>query len=354
MSHAYRPVQWTPSKFVYDAVLIVGVIAYIAVFTTLQPMFEDPARALDKPTVRMKAFGTCAFLMLTMILCIGPLARLDQRFLALLYNRRHFGVIMFSVAAAHGMFVVDWYHVWSNTPKYVSVLASNTNFTSLTGFPFEIFGILALLWLCVMAVTSHDFWLAFLGAPLWKALHMGVYGVYFLVVLHVGLGILQDATGPGYLIMTVASVVLVTGLHLAAGRQEMALDIAAPQTAAWIPVAKARDLVRDRGLVVFLPGGVRAAVFRYGEEGERVSGLSNACQHQNGPLGEGRVLFDCVTCPWHGFQYRPEDGCSPPPFTEKVPTYRLKLEGDELFIDPNANPPGTYQEPVILPKELRS
>ena len=41
----------------------------------------------------MRAFGSCAFLMLTLILCIGPLARLDARFLPLLYNRRHFGVL---------------------------------------------------------------------------------------------------------------------------------------------------------------------------------------------------------------------------------------------------------------------
>jgi hypothetical protein len=31
--------------------------------------------------------------MLTIILSIGPLCRLDRRFLPLLYNRRHFGVL---------------------------------------------------------------------------------------------------------------------------------------------------------------------------------------------------------------------------------------------------------------------
>ena len=46
------------------------------------------------------------------------------------------------------------------------------------------------------------------------------------------------------------------------------------------------------------------------------------CQHQNGPLGEGKVVDGCVVCPWHGYEYRPETGASPPPFTEKVPTYR--------------------------------
>ena len=35
-----------------------------------------------------------------MILSIGPLARLDRRFLPLLYNRRHLGVTMFVLALA--------------------------------------------------------------------------------------------------------------------------------------------------------------------------------------------------------------------------------------------------------------
>lgn len=33
-------------------------------------------------------------MMLTVILCIDPLARLDDRFRPLLYSRRHFGVMM--------------------------------------------------------------------------------------------------------------------------------------------------------------------------------------------------------------------------------------------------------------------
>jgi nitrite reductase/ring-hydroxylating ferredoxin subunit len=29
---------------------------------------------------------------------------------------------------------------------------------------------------------------------------------------------------------------------------------------------------------------------------------------QNGPLGEGRIVDGCITCPWHGYQYRPDTG----------------------------------------------
>jgi hypothetical protein len=50
----------------------------------------------------------------------------------------------------------------------------------------------------------------------------------------------------------------------------------------------------------------------------------------------------------HGFQYRVVDGCSPAPFTEKVPTYRLRVENGIVSVDPRANPPGTHVEPVSI------
>ena len=39
-------------------------------------------------------------------------------------------------------------------------------------------------------------------------------------------------------------------------------------------------------------------------------------------------------------------GCSPPPFTEKAATYRLKLDGRRILLDPRPNEPGTHVEPV--------
>jgi nitrite reductase/ring-hydroxylating ferredoxin subunit len=92
-----------------------------------------------------------------------------------------------------------------------------------------------------------------------------------------------------------------------------------------------------------LSTGERIAVFRH--KG-RLSAISNACAHQNGPLGEGRIIGGCVTCPWHGFQYRVEDGRSPAPFTEMVPTYRIRLRDGMVEADPRANPPGTRVEPL--------
>jgi nitrite reductase/ring-hydroxylating ferredoxin subunit len=48
-----------------------------------------------------------------------------------------------------------------------------------------------------------------------------------------------------------------------------------------------------------------------------------------------------VTCPWHGFQYRLADGCAPPPFTEKLATYRVRVTNGLVEVDPRPLPPGT-------------
>lgn len=342
MSVKYVPVQWNPNKWVYDFFLLAAVFAYIWMFLQLGNDAADTTRNADGAIVRMRAFGSCAFLMLTVILCIGPLARLSPRFLPLLYNRRHFGVITAAVAFTHAVQVLGWYFAFSATPPNEALLVSNTSYGQILGFPFEAFGIFALLVLMILAATSHDFWLAFLTAPVWKALHLLIYPAYLAVVAHVALGYLQDTKSPAFAVVFGAGALAVAGLHLAAW---LAAPPAKRGSGAWVAVGKPGDIAENRAKIIRLPNGERAAVFRIGGA---LSAVSNACAHQGGPLGEGRVIDGCITCPWHGFQYRPEDGCSPEPFTEKIPTYRLKLEKGVVMIDAQANPPGTHVPPLEI------
>jgi nitrite reductase/ring-hydroxylating ferredoxin subunit len=129
--------------------------------------------------------------------------------------------------------------------------------------------------------------------------------------------------------------VLVT-LHLAAARQERRRDTAKHEAVrdGFTRVAKAAELAEGRGKVVMVDGERRAVFLQNG----RVYALSNVCRHQGGPLGEGRIVDGCLTCPWHGYQYRVEDGCSPPPFTEVVPTYAVKVIGEEVYMQAEAWP----------------
>lgn len=348
MSVAYKAVNWNRNKLIYDGLLVLGVVVYLVVYLRLSPLLSPSAAAVDPPIWRMRAFGSCAFLLLTLVLAIGPLARLDTRFLPLLYNRRHFGVVTALVALSHAFAVLDWYFAFSPTPSLLALFTSNTTYGAVEGFPFEIFGVAALVVLGLMAVTSHDFWLSFLTPPVWKTLHMGVYGAYAAVVLHVALGPLPSSGNPVFAIVVGSSVVLLAMLHLLAGRRERRIDITASPLHAgddWIEAGDVRDIAEARALIAMAPGGERIAVFRF--KGG-LSAISNVCSHQNGPIGEGKVIRGLVTCPWHGYQYRLEDGCSPPPFQERLKTYRLRLDGTRIFVDPQPLPLGTRCSPVPI------
>jgi len=359
MSVKYIPVTWNRNKVLYDLVAIAAIALYIWVYLSLAPGFQSVTRPIDGAVLRAQAFGSCAFMLLTFILCIGPLARLDRRFLPLLYNRRHLGVMACAVAAVHLSYVLGWYYAFSPTERWAALLSANTSFGQLLGFPFEIFGGLAFIILLVMAVTSHDFWLSFLTPPLWKALHMGVYVAYVALVLHVGVGRLQADQAGVATALLLLSVAAVAGLHFAAALKERraARVLAAPARAAsdegWIKVARPADFEDGRAKIIEVPGGLsgapdgakRIAVFRHGQ---KLSAISNACAHQNGPLGEGRIIDGCVTCPWHGFQYDPETGCAPAPFTEKIATFNLRLKDGVVEVHAAPNPAGTRTEPIFL------
>ena len=353
MSANYTAVSWTSSKLIYDAVAIAAAVAYLLIYLHFGALPGRDGIVPDTQTLSMKAFGSCAFLLLSIVLGIGPLARLDRRFLPLLYNRRHLGVLTCAVAAGHVSSALGWYYAYSDIPAARALLVADTNIGQLAGFAFVVPGIIAFSILLVLAATSHDFWLAFLGPRLWKAIHMAIYAAYLLVVCHLAFGALQDSRSLPLAVVCLLSAVTLVLLHLLAGSRAVADDsrlAAQDETPPWVVACAASKIAEGRAVVVKLAGGEPVAIFRH--EG-RLSAVSNLCAHQNGPLGEGRVVDGCITCPWHGYQYRLDDGCSPPPFTERVATYRLGLDGDTVLLDPRANPPGTRVEPLVIPESVR-
>ena len=346
MSVQYKAVQWNPQKKHYDRVLAAGVALYVGAFVGMGAVLQPNATA---ETLLIRAFGTGALLLLHITLCIGPLCRLDPRFLPLLYNRRHLGVTTFLLGLSHGGFAIAQFHALGDLHPLVSVLASNPRLDSVSQFPFQPFGLAALTFLFLMAATSHDFWLANLTAPVWKALHMGVYLAYGSLVIHVSFGALHSETHPALPAILAVGFMSVLGLHLAAGWRERAGDAERlPQADdGYVDVCAVDAIPEARAHVVAL-AGERIAVFRY--DG-CVSAISNVCQHQNGPLGEGKVVDGCVVCPWHGYQYLPDSGRSPEPFTEKIPTFHVRVRDGRVWVDPNPNPPGTRVEPARVEAE---
>ncbi|MXW02803.1 MAG: Rieske 2Fe-2S domain-containing protein [Holophagales bacterium] len=344
MSAGYQAVLWNRNKKLYDLTIAVGAVAFLGLFVGIG-IATRPQATIE--TLLIRGFGAGALLLLHVVLAIGPLCRLDRRFLPLLYNRRHLGVCLFLLALAHGGFSIVQFHGLGVLNPLVSVLASNGNYDSLTRFPFQALGLAALVILFLLAATSHDFWLANLTAPVWKSLHMLVYVAYGLILVHVALGSLQAPERPSALaVLLVLGFAGIASLHLVAGWRERAPAPSGEAEGSPVDVCAVSDIPLDRALI-FVLSGERVAVFRYrADGGERIAAVSNVCQHQNGPLGEGRVVDGCITCPWHGYQYRPEDGCSPPPFTETIPTFNVRVAAGRVLVDPQPNPPGTRAEPA--------
>lgn len=344
MSVKYIPVQWNRFKWRYDAALLVGTGLFLWIFLDLAPGVLMHERPVDVQIRNARAFGACAFLMLTVILCIGPLTRLDQRFLPLLYNRRHFGVLTAVVATTHAYFILNWYFSVSPVNRFEAMLSSNTSYDRISGFPFEILGVFGLISLLILAATSHDFWMKFLTPPIWKSLHYLIYPTYAAAAGHALLGTVQDQQNPGFRVIVIAGAALVGGLHVAAALKER---LHSPQRVQWLRICRPDEIEDGLARISLLPNGDRVAVFRHGD---KLSAIANACAHQNGPLGEGRILDCLVTCPWHGFQYDVTNGRSPAPFTERIPTYDLRMEGGLVLVKSEANAPGTFVEPLVAPK----
>jgi len=340
MSHQYQAIAWNRQKRVYDIVLVAGVTLYLTLFIEVSAFLFPYATAT---TLIIRAAGSAAFLLLHIVLCVGPLCRLDPTFLPLLYNRRHLGVVTFVLGAIHSVAAIRQFHSLGDKDPLVSVLTSNQDFRSLPDFPFQQLGFLALIILFLMAATSHDFWLRNLTPPLWKTLHMLVYVAYALLVAHVTLGLLQSETSPLLAVGTGFGLLIVITLHVAAARREAKVDSKklGPVADGFV-YACAVNGIPEKCATVVSVNGERVAIFRH--DG-KVSAISNVCRHQNGPLGEGKIIDGCVTCPWHGYQYLPDNGASPPPFTEKVSTFQTRIVDGRVWIDPRPNPPGTWVEP---------
>jgi len=349
MGHGYKAIQWNHQKRVYDAVVAGSVLTFVVGFYAVGKVLWTAEQAISDPVLLMRALAVCAIVLLHVILCIGPAARLSSRFTPLLYNRRHLGVTMFFVAFAHAALATLYYGGFAGRMPLVAVLEAGS-FRSISGFPFEWLGFAALLILFAMAATSHDFWLNNLGARVWKRLHMGVYVAYVCVELHVALGGLQSERSVAAAVLLTLGTMLVASLHTFAAIREHRRDSCeqvVPKDE-WVDAAGVEEIPPSRAKIVRVRGCTPIALFRH-QNG--FSAVSNVCAHQGGPLGEGKVVGGCITCPWHGFQYLPHNGQSPPPFTEKIPTYEVRVRGNRVQVRLRPLPPGTPVEPGRAERE---
>ena len=61
--------------------------------------------------------------------------------------------------------------------------------------------------------------------------------------------------------------------------------------------------------------------------------INNTCLHRGGPLAEGELNGNVVTCPWHGWQYDVTSGklTMNPAIGEQC--YPVEIRGEDIFVD---------------------
>ena len=62
--------------------------------------------------------------------------------------------------------------------------------------------------------------------------------------------------------------------------------------------------------------------------------IDNICTHRGGPLGEGELNGENVTCPWHGANFNVKTGAvTRPPAGTGVRSFAVKVEGSDVLVE---------------------
>ncbi len=96
----------------------------------------------------------------------------------------------------------------------------------------------------------------------------------------------------------------------------------------WVDVAAESDCPVGQALEVV--AAKRMIAIYHTEEG--FFATDGMCAHQGGPIGQGELCGNIVTCPWHGWQYDVTTGkheLSP----IRLDRYAIKTEAGRIFVD---------------------
>lgn len=78
-------------------------------------------------------------------------------------------------------------------------------------------------------------------------------------------------------------------------------------------------------------GGKTIALFNIGGS---YHAIDDTCPHRGGPLSEGQVEGDAVTCPWHGAKFKvPSGEVLGGPARTGVFSYHVRVNGSDLEVE---------------------
>ncbi|WP_170783138.1 nitrite reductase small subunit NirD [Ruegeria lacuscaerulensis] len=98
----------------------------------------------------------------------------------------------------------------------------------------------------------------------------------------------------------------------------------------WIDIGHIDDIPLRGARVVKTPVGC-IALFRTGAN--KVFAASDTCPHKGGPLSEGIVHGQSVTCPLHNWVFDLHSGQAQGADEGQIATYPVQLDGERILLD---------------------
>jgi nitrite reductase (NADH) small subunit len=96
----------------------------------------------------------------------------------------------------------------------------------------------------------------------------------------------------------------------------------------FVRVARRRDVSNGPATIV-RAGRYEVAIFDVGGE---LRAYENCCPHQGGPIGEGIVEGETVTCPWHAWSFDLRDGKMTLGDFAALRRFEVRVEGDAICV----------------------
>ncbi|MFK7857274.1 MAG: nitrite reductase small subunit NirD [Granulosicoccus sp.] len=104
------------------------------------------------------------------------------------------------------------------------------------------------------------------------------------------------------------------------------------QTIEWLDIGRRNDIPLQGSRRIFM-GERIVAVFRTASDD--FYALEDKCPHAGGPLSEGIVHGDCVTCPLHNWVISLQSGTAQGADQGNVRRYKVKHDGERLLLSPH-------------------
>jgi nitrite reductase/ring-hydroxylating ferredoxin subunit len=98
---------------------------------------------------------------------------------------------------------------------------------------------------------------------------------------------------------------------------------------AFLRVAKATDVAPGQIREIQVEGTTIALANVAGQ----FHAINNTCLHRGGPLGQGLLQGNVVTCPWHGWTFDVTSGRVTHNHAAGVACYVVELRGEDVYVD---------------------